>query len=183
MLRIATIMTRELVERYYNPEKLLPLCVACANYGKNYACPPTGMDMKARLLAFNYAHVLMDKVKLDGNMDKSAVIAAFTTAKERFNAILREYEALNIGSIALAPGSCMLCEKCSRASGNPCRHPDKMRVSMEAYSLEISRLAKDLFAIDIQWYVDKQPEYLTLIGAILANDMLQGNLLLKRGAR
>ena len=58
-------------------------------------------------------------------------------------------------------------EPCARIDGKPCRHPDKVRPSLEAFGFDISKTAKDLLGLEIKWSKgDLIPEYLTLVGGI-----------------
>lgn len=56
---------------------------------------------------------------------------------------------------------------CARIEGGPCRHPDKVRPSLEAIGFDIGKTAKDLLGLEIKWsrggFI---PEYLTLVCGI-----------------
>jgi len=41
----------------------------------------------------------------------------------------------------LGAGGCRVCEKCSKITGEPCRFPDKAMSSLEAYGINVSKLA------------------------------------------
>lgn len=159
-----------LIKRYYRPESLLPLCKACENYGKNYACPPADADPLNLLCRFAHIRLFAAKLLLTEHVAKSEVESIYVDAMSYFNDVLYRKEAEKSKSMAVMPGSCRLCRECARIEGEPCRHPAKLRMSLDAFSLEIAQMAKELFHIELQWYMNKQPEYLTMIGGILENE-------------
>ena len=66
-------------------------------------------------------------------------------------------------------GSCPYCDgaPCARIEGKPCKHPDKVRPSLEAYGFDISKTAKELLGLEIKWSEQGLiPEYLTLVCGI-----------------
>ena len=63
-------------------------------------------------------------------------------------------------------GTCPYCSgaPCARVSGEPCRHPDKVRPSLEAFGFDMSKTAIDLLGLEIKWSQGELiPEYLTLV--------------------
>ena len=67
------------------------------------------------------------------------------------NKELLEMEKTSDGMCFGFAGSCLYCgvAQCARIEGKPCRHPDKVRPSLEAYGFDISRTAKELLGIEI----------------------------------
>jgi len=159
----------DLISRYHRPEHLLPLCKACENYGKNYACPPAEFDLQEMMQKYSHIRLFAAKLHLEVPVNKSEIEAIFVDAMFQFNKRLFEKEAEMAGSLAAVPGSCWLCSECARIQGVPCRYPEKLRMSLDAFSLEIALMAKELFQLEIQWYNEKQPDYLSMIGGILIN--------------
>jgi predicted metal-binding protein len=124
--------------------------------------------MREHLSRFKYAHLFAAQIRLKEGCGKEEGKALFAAAKLKLDEMLLNYEAINKGCIAIFPGSCMLCEECARADGLPCIHPERVRLSIDAYSLDITSITKDIFNIDLRWYEDTPPEYYTLIGAVLS---------------
>ena len=58
-------------------------------------------------------------------------------------------ESLVPGSLSLSSGGCNFCEHCTRETGEPCRQPDKMRYSLDAFGFDLSAITKDVFQIEI----------------------------------
>ena len=66
-------------------------------------------------------------------------------------------------------GSCPYCDgaPCARIEGKPCKHPDKVRPSLEAFGFDMGKTAKELLGLEIKWSQGNLiPEYLTLICGI-----------------
>lgn len=85
---------------------------------------------------------------------------------------LRELERQHGGRAFAYTGSCLHCAEgsCTRMSGEPCRHPELVRPSLEACGFDIGRTASELFGIDLLWSSDGMiPEYLTLVCALFHN--------------
>ena len=89
---------------------------------------------------------------------------------------LLKLEAQIPGSVALSSGGCIYCENCTRESGRPCRRPDRMRYSLDAFGFDLTAITKDMFQIDIIWCKDSLPEYFTLIHGLLGKEPASGAL-------
>lgn len=105
--------------------------------------------------------------------DKTLLLSAaddmmrpITTA---LNEELLEKEQSTDGMCFGFAGSCPYCDgaPCARIEGEPCRHPDKVRPSLEAYGFDVSLTVKELLGIEIKWSEQGLlPEYLTLVGGV-----------------
>lgn len=163
-----TLPAETLRATYYHPETLKPLCTVCENYGRNYACPPLTLDVEAFLKQYPQVHLLAARLQLPRTLPKEMLASLYVNAMAVFNRRLLCYEAAEAGSLAIAPGHCTLCPRCARADGKPCPKPEQVRLSLDAFSLEIARMASELFHFEIQWFNDQPPAYLTLIGGLLS---------------
>ena len=73
------------ISRYCQPERFVPLCSACPQYGKNWACPP-GMPQVERIAgAYSFVQVIGLKVLYD-----EAVRIAALTSPERTEEMRRK---------------------------------------------------------------------------------------------
>ena len=55
--------------------------------------------------------------------------------------------------------------------GKPCKHPDRMRYSMEATGLNVQRLSLDFLEHELLWYKDKTlPRYTSAVTLVLYNE-------------
>ena len=162
-----TLSTAELVQRYCRPEHLAPLCAQCENYGNNYACPPTGHDMAALLGTYAQMRLYAARLPLPPALARADTGAYFARGMVVFNRRLLAEEAALPGSFAVAPGQCVCCERCARSDHLPCRHPESLRYSLDAFLLEIAQMSAELFDTEIRWYNDQPPPYLTMMGGLL----------------
>ena len=148
-------------------------CRACPNYGNRWGCPPFDHDTLQDLLP--YAKVMIVGVKLtphDARMPMEQVYELMRPELERLNQRLLELERETGGLAFGFVGKCERCGNapCARTLGKPCRHPDVVRPSLEAYGFNVSQTASELLGIDMVWSKGKNvPRYLTLVCGLFFN--------------
>ena len=60
-------------------------------------------------------------------------------------------------------------KRCSRIEGKPCKHPDKVQPSLEAFGFDMVKTAKNVLGLEIKWNKGLLiPEYLTLACGIFS---------------
>lgn len=85
---------------------------------------------------------------------------------------LLEMEQLYDGYSLAYAGSCIYCHtgSCARKQNHPCRHPELVRPSLEAFGFDIGLTTSKLFGIELKWGKDGfVPEYLTLVSGFFHN--------------
>lgn len=117
----------------------------CGNYGKCWTCPPDVGDIDALIaklrsfeyiLVYQYVGTLEDSFDFEGMMDAALKHNELTAAvraaceKEPFR-----------DRLYLCAGGCRICPVCAKKTGEPCRHPGEALASLEAYGVNVSRLA------------------------------------------
>ena len=157
----------ELIDRYYRPEHLAPMCRQCGNFGNNYACPPTGEDMLALMRSFDRVRLYAARLPMPPTLARSEASAFFERGMVAFNRRVLNFEAELPGSLAISPGQCVRCERCARRDGLPCRYPEALRYSLDAFLLEIAQMSRELFGVEVQWFNDQAPPYLTMMGGLM----------------
>ena len=124
------------------------LCKAnvCGNYGRSWMCPPhvgeigelmAELGKYDSVLVFQTVSALEDSYDFEGMME----------AGERHN---RLTDALRtaLGNepfsrmLCLGSGGCRICAECAMKTGEPCRFPDRALASLEAYGVNVSKLAE-----------------------------------------
>lgn len=170
------ITTDEYIRRFREAERFMPFCRECANYDRLWACPPFFHDTEEELR--KYRNVLLIATKI---VPASAEIPLEYShrfiLKERGrieNRLLEMEQEYGGRSYAFA-GSCLYCPAgtCTRQQGLPCRHPELVRPSLEAYGFDIGRTVSELFGIELLWSEDGFiPEYLTLVCGFFHNNSL-----------
>ncbi|MDF2571318.1 MAG: hypothetical protein K0R55_2922 [Sporomusa sp.] len=175
----------EFIKKYQQQEKFLAFCKDCPNYNTLWSCPPLQIDPNQFLLDFNYIAIIGVKVIYDAETIKlantSEKIKEITTqslreVKNKLSDTLLELERQIPDSISLASGGCYICQRCRRCDDLPCKHPDKMRYSLDSFGFDLTAITSDLLKIELKWSKDNLPEYYTLIHALLTKQSL-GNML------
>lgn len=170
----ASVITSELLERslpmsdyirdYRDAERVGSYCRQCSNYARHWGCPPYTHDLDAQLSAYSRATLLCLKLSFAERLPLSEAYRLLQPERLRLEALVREKEERGGRAFGLA-GMCPYCkEGCTRAEGLPCRHPDLVRSSLEAYGFDVARTAERLFGIPLLWSTDGlTPDYLTFI--------------------
>ena len=109
-------------------------------------CPPNVGDIDVlmnEVRKYDYALVYQTVTQLEDSYDFEGMI----DAKKRFHPLeqrLREnFDDLKYSNVLyLGIGGCGLCETCAKRTDNPCRFPEKAIPSLEAYGINVSKLAQ-----------------------------------------
>lgn len=166
----------ELAGRFRDERRFLPLCCQCAQYGARWSCPPLNPDPDEFLGRFDAALLFAAQFFFDRSLIETvrapdaAGRVMSQTADWGKNALARELlllEARLPGSEALFAGSCGWCGRCARADRKPCVNPDRMRLSVDALSLDVTAVLRELFGIALLWPREGLPDYCTLVGGLL----------------
>ncbi|MBO7406429.1 MAG: DUF2284 domain-containing protein, partial [Clostridia bacterium] len=115
------------------------------NYVKCWTCPPDVGDIDALIaklrsfeyiLVYQYGGTLEDSFDFEGMMDAALKHNELTAAVRA----ACEKEAFR-DRLYLCAGGCRICPVCAKKTGEPCRHPGEALASLEAYGVNVSRLA------------------------------------------
>ena len=151
--------------------KFLECCKQCPNYGGRWSCPPFGFDPMELWRKHQNLRLYARFLVPGDNRDGAALIAALGREKEQFVDELLGFERQNPGSVALACGSCKICESCTRPTGQACRHPDRVRPSIESLGGDVGETAQRYFGRPLLWVRDGvAPDYLMLVGGLLLGE-------------
>ncbi len=161
------------VSQYRDVATFEACCRQCPNYGNRWGCPPFDHDTLGELM--QYERVLLVGIKIaprDRKLPMDRVYDIMRPELERANQRLIELEHQCHGMAFGFVGKCPHCgdEPCARRDGKPCRHPDVVRPSLEAYGFNVSLTASQLLGIDMLWSSDGTvPRYLTLVCGLFFN--------------
>jgi len=155
------ISTKELFDRFFSPSTSSELCAKCPCFGVRWSCPP--FEKKFEPLAYSRVKIFARKVKADGE-----IRAANAAARADFDNFMLAAEKGKPSSLAMFAGGCANCEldECPRVKNLPCPMPEKMRISPEAAGYDVSKIAKELFGLDMDWGAAGAPQTLTLTAAL-----------------
>ena len=118
---------------------------SCGAYGKKWSCPPGCGDLdtcRERIQQYTAAILVQTVGNLEDEMDYESMAETNEKHKENY---LRFYEQLRKqfpNMLALGTGGCTQCKTCTYPDA-PCRFPDKMISSMEAYGMLVSQVCQD----------------------------------------
>lgn len=161
------------IARFRDAERIGGYCRSCPGYGRSWGCPPFGFDMKTYL--GGYATALLIATKIIPAMPGAPLSAAkrlIRPERQRLEQRLLGLEKQYCGRAFAYVGECLHCPEgsCTRAEGKPCRHPERVRPSLEACGFDLARTASELFGIELKWSTDnRMPEYLTLVCGFFHN--------------
>ena len=117
---------------------------SCGQYEKRWSCPPgcgTLEECAGRVSGYETGLLVQTVGELEDSMDVEAMMDAEASHKEHFQALYaalrREYPDV----LALGAGCCTQCGTCAYPDA-PCRFPDRMVSSMEAYGMLVSEVCK-----------------------------------------
>lgn len=158
------------IDVFRNADYFIKFCQQCRNYGCRYGCPPFDYDPLEVIRKYERVRIIGIKIIPDDkHIPLQAVNELMRPITTQLNKELLEAEKSLGGMYFGFVGTCPYCgdKTCARIDSKPCRHPDKVRPSLEAFGFDIGKTAKDLLGIEIKWSSgDFIPEYLTLVGGI-----------------
>ena len=139
---------------------------ACGVYGKCYMCPPDIGDideLMQKVKNYDYALVYQTVSELEDSYDFEGMVSAKKQFYPLSQALRKVFDSLNISkALHLSAGGCGVCRPCAKQAGEPCRYPELAMASLEAYGINVSRLAS---VADMK-YINGQ-NTVTYFGAIL----------------
>ncbi|MBR4396067.1 MAG: DUF2284 domain-containing protein [Eubacteriaceae bacterium] len=112
----------------------------CGNYGRNHACPPKSGTMeenKARFLRYDNALLINKVVSMKGG--REIIRESFGRMASSLENLRRATE--NMPVMVAGPGGCNICPECAAKEDEPCRHPDRIRYSMEGSGIDIMTMS------------------------------------------
>lgn len=139
---------------------------ACGMYGKSWMCPPCVGPVEnliaqaktfSRALVYQTVNPLEDSYDFEGMMEAGQQMNQLT---QRVRSELQN--AFGSRALHFGAGGCRLCPACAKRSEQPCRFPDKALVSLEAYGVNVSKLAE----LAGMKYINGQ-DTVTYFGAVL----------------
>lgn len=166
-----TLAADDYIARFRDEKRILGLCRECPNYCRNWGCPPFGFDTGEVLRQYSHAFLIATKITpAQPGLPLSCAGVFIRDERERIGKKLLQMERENDGRAFIGVGCCRNCGDagCTRPLGLPCRHPDTVRPSLEAFGFDIQRTLSELFGFGLLWGRDGvMPPYLTLVTGLL----------------
>lgn len=116
----------------------------CRKYNACWSCPPGcgPLEEHAERIAQYSTGILVQTVgELEDNMDIEAMLDTEAAHKEHFLEMYAKLRPEFPGMLALGSGACRQCKTCTYPDA-PCRFPEKMVSSMEAYGMLVVEVCK-----------------------------------------
>lgn len=169
--RVVEIAVADYVARFRDGDRFLECCRQCPNYLKSWGCPPFDFDQLGYLSQWRNARLWAVKITPhEQGLLISAAQDFIRPERIRIERAQLEMERQYGGRSFAYVGKCLYCDSCTRPQGEPCRHPELVRPSLEAFGFDIGKTLSELFGIELQWGRDgHMPPYLTLVSAFLHN--------------
>lgn len=117
----------------------------CRSYGSTWSCPPAVGSLESiRAKAADYTRGILVQTTeaTDGSFDYDSMQRAARDHQRNFDTLVRQIRLLAADCLPMGAGTCTRCRKCTYPD-RPCRHPDRMTPSMEAYGLVVSEVCRD----------------------------------------
>ena len=166
----AELPVSDYIAQYRRADYFIKLCAECRNFSRRYGCPPFDYDVVERISHYTTATII--GVQIIPEEKELPLTRAQELMQPVINSLSEELllEEKRTGGFAFGfAGGCTLCGDmpCARITSQPCRHPDRVRPSLEAYGFDLSKTSKELLGKPILWGKDnKLPQYLMLICGI-----------------
>ncbi len=123
----------------------------CGQYGKRWSCPPgcgTLEECAARLKEYPQGILVQTYGDIEDGFDFEAMMEIEQDHKAHFTQMYARLREQGLPVLAIGAGCCTQCAKCTYPE-EPCRFPEKMVSSMEAYGMLVLEVCK---ANGLQYY-------------------------------
>lgn len=123
-------------------EEVRKMCAdgRCARYGHCWSCPPacgTLEESRRRAAAFDWGLLLQTTGQMEDPFDWECMKKTERIQKKKFLELCSYLHRAEERILPMSAGSCTLCGTCTYPQ-SPCRFPERMCSSMEAYGLLVS---------------------------------------------
>lgn len=117
----------------------------CGQYDVNHSCPPncgSTSSMQRIVTSYRKALVVQSQQVLHDWNDSDTIKRAQQAHTAAMLRITDCMHHIQLRGRMCGASACNLCEACTRATGDPCRHPDRMFSCLSAYCINVQELAK-----------------------------------------
>ncbi len=130
----------------FRPE-VRDMCSAdqCKSYGRSWSCPPAVGSLKLsdeKASRYHRGILVQTTGQLRREIDYHTIVKVNAQHVSSFASFTRQIRTLFPGCLPMGAGACSICRKCTYPD-RPCRHPDKLIISMEAYGLVVNDVCRE----------------------------------------
>lgn len=131
----------EMSSLVFRPE-VREMCSAdkCRSYAKCWSCPPACGSLESitsRAASYSSGIIVQTTGSMEDDFDMAAIRDTMLEHKKSFDNFVRQMRLIKGNCLPMGAGACTRCRKCTYPD-RPCRHPDRLYPSMEAYGLWVS---------------------------------------------
>lgn len=112
----------------------------CGYYGANWMCPPAVGDVCTcgkTITSFKRMCLFKTEFVLDDWMDIESIMGSMRSHQDVVRSVKDLFGEEHGTVMGLSAGACMNCTMCSCMEGSPCRFPDMVVPSIEAYGVDL----------------------------------------------
>lgn len=124
---------------------------SCGQYGKRWSCPPgcgTLEDCAQQIKGCSSGILVQTCGEIEDGFDFEAMMEIEREHKDHFSRMYAALREAGAPVLAIGAGCCTQCATCTYPEA-PCRFPDKMMASMEAYGMLVLEVCQ---ANGLQYY-------------------------------
>ena len=125
-------------------EEVRQMCEKCNLYHTSWACPPACGDLQScceKVSGYRFGLLVQTIGQLEDTLDGESMMEAEAQHRENFAKMYDRLRKEYPNMLALGAGGCSLCKKCSYPDA-PCRFPEKMTSSMEAFGMLVTQVCR-----------------------------------------
>ena len=165
-----TVKIKDLT-RFTDIKGTLKACEQCPRYGNSWSCPPDVPNIYKYTWKYSEAVLVCVKAEYPKELCSGDFSAVYPQREKYYDGIRRKLQLALLEAEKKYPGTysvstCLICDKCARSEGLPCRHPDLMRYSMTTLGFDFSKLMKEYFNIELSWSGEKLSSYDYIVAAL-----------------
>lgn len=147
---------QEYITNYRSAEMTMAACEQCPNFGRTWSCPPFQFDFGEMLKEYKEVILIAMTVKSEPtevNMSTDILDNLSAPYRRALSRRLLGWEERYGGRSFSTIGRCEYCaqQPCARLSGEPCRHPELIRPSLEAAGFDLVRTSSEILDIPLFW--------------------------------
>ena len=116
----------------------------CGKFGACWSCPPGCGEIdecEAKMKQYSHGILVQTVGDIEDSLDFEGIMEVKDLHDERYRACVGKLKEVLPDFLPLADGACTNCKKCTYPD-EPCRFPEKMMSSMEAFGLFVSDVCK-----------------------------------------
>lgn len=117
---------------------------ACGKYNRCWMCPPDVGEIDELIheaKTYRFALVFQTVSSLEDSFDIEGMLLAGQRHNTLAQLLSANIQKFSCDTLRLAGGACQVCERCSKLDNIPCRNPQQATSSLEAYGIDVPKLA------------------------------------------